>query len=222
MKQISILFLYFLCSVNINAQDTITLKNRKVINAYIIEKSKTEIKYKLDTISAYTIFITKLTQIKTIQYNNGEVDLLSSQNPRSVFPLGVNVGFTGISMFSGSVDYFITPNISTEAYIKYIPSSNIGNVFSFGGKYWFANRYSKSGFSPYAGLFLLRITERNDYEDITWYNKPEWSIYYLPEVPVGISYITRFGLQTSLQLSFPFIFPELKIGWRFKTGKNGY
>ncbi len=227
MKHISILFLYFLCSIHINAQDTITLKNRKVIHAYIIEKSDTKIKYRTDSItnldSTYTL---KLTQIKTIQYNNGKVDLLSFQNPRSIFPFGINVGFTSISMFLASVDYFITPNISTELNFKYIPSYNFQNIFSFGGKYWFANKYGKSGFSPFAGLFFAQIRARNDYEDIKWYNAPEWSVYNYMELPLGISYITKFGLQTSLQLDSYIGYEsdklnivsgliELRIGWRF-------
>jgi hypothetical protein len=219
MKNILLIISTAIFCFNLNASDTITLKNRKIIHAYIIEKSDTKIKYRTDSINnVESTYNMKLGRIRTIQYNNGEVDLLSSQNPRSVFPLGVNVGFIGISMFSGIVDYFITPNMSTEINFKYIPNNyTTPTIFSIGGKYWFANKYRESGFSPYAGLFILRFSRRSDYEDITWYNKPEWSSFYLPEVPIGISYFTKFGLQTSLQISFPFIFPEIRIGWRFKT-----
>jgi len=227
MKIILLIIYTAIFCFNLNASDTITLKNRKVIHAYIIEKSDTKIKYRTDSItnldSTYTL---KLTQIKTIQYNNGKVDLLSFQNPRSIFPLGVNVGFTSISMFLGSVDYFITPNISTELNFKYIPSYNFQNIFSFGGKYWFANKYGKSGFSPFAGLFFAQIRARNDYEDIKWYNAPKWSVFNYMELPLGISYITKFGLQTSLQLDSYIGYEsdklnivsgliELRIGWRF-------
>jgi hypothetical protein len=250
MKQISIFFLFFLYSFSIHAQDTIKLKNGVIINASILEKSKASIKYKLNNqTSEDTIGSTKLSKVSTIHYQNGKVDLLSSQNPRSLFPLGINYGFlvTGgntlalyyypidllnlFKTFFVSVDYLATPKISAEASVL-VSTSGHTNLFSLGGKYWFANKYSKSGFSPYVGLFVTRMKMRNDYEDITFYNEPEWSIYYLPEVPVGISYISKHGFQASVQLDNYMIFAfdrlsipdliELRIGWRFKTGKKGY
>jgi hypothetical protein len=230
MKQISIFFWFFSFLINVHAQDTISLKNGVIINASILEKSRTRIKYKLSNQpSDDTISCTKLSKVRTIHYRNGEVNLLSSQNPRSIFPFGINGGYNIIEMFVGSIDYFITPNISTEINFKYLHGNYIRNIFSFGGKYWFANKYGKNGFSPFVGLFFTTYSERNDYEDITWNNKPEWSIYYLPEVPIGISYISKFGFQTSLQLNnylfsyskkldiLPII--ELRVGWCFKTGK---
>ncbi len=232
MKQISILFFFYFFAINIHAQDTISLKNGEIINASILEKSRTSIKYKLNNqTSEDTIGNTKLSKVRTIHYGNGEVDLLSSQNPRSIFPFGIDVGY-GIPMYLVSIDYFITPNISTEINFKYMHSYKYRNTFSVGGKYWFANKYGKSGFSPFVGLFFTKWSIRNDYEDITWFNRPEWSVHYLPEVPIGISYITKFGFQTSLQLDNHLycvlnklvILPEcieLRIGWRFKTGKKG-
>jgi hypothetical protein len=233
MKQISIFFLFFLYFFSIHAQDTIKLKNGVIINASILEKSRTDIKYKLNNqTSCDTIGSTKLSKVSTIHYGNGKVDLLSSQNPRSLFPLGIDVGY-GIPMFLVSIDYFVTSNISTEINFKYMHSYKYQNTFSVGGKYWFANKYGKSSFSPFAGLFFTKWSIRNDYEDITFNNRPEWSVHYLPEVPIGISYITKFGLHTSLQLDNHLysvlnklvIFPEcieLRIGWRFKTGQKGY
>jgi hypothetical protein len=227
MKQISISIFFIIYFISIHAQDTINLKNKKVIHAYITEKSDTKIKYKTDSIHAYTTYSTNLSKVKTIHYGNGEVDLLSSQNPRSIFPVGIDVGY-GVPMFLVSIDYFVTPNLSTEINFKYMHYYKYRNTFSVGGKYWFANKYGKSGFSPFAGLFFTKWSIRNDYEDR--YNRPEWSVHYLPEVPIGISYITKFGFQTSLQLDNHLysvlnklvILPEcieLRIGWRFKTSK---
>ncbi len=173
MKQISIFILLFVYFISIHAQDTINLKNKKVIHAYITEKSDTKIKYKTDSIHAYTTYSTNLSKVKTIHYQNGEVDLLSSQNPRSIFPLGINYGFivakgntmvfnysvielnSLFNVFSGSIDYLITPKISAEASILVFPYGS-QYLFSLGGKYWFANKYSKSGFSPFFGLFYSR------------------------------------------------------------------
>jgi hypothetical protein len=250
MKQISIFFLFFLYFFSIHAQDAIKLKNTKVLHAYITEKSDTKIKYKTDSIHADTTYSAKLSEINSIHYGNGEVDLLSSQNPRSIFPLGINYGFLvagGNTMafyyypieltnlfkaFFVSVDYLVTPKISAEVSVL-ISTYGYTNLFSLGGKYWFANKYGKSGFSPFVGLFVTQLRMRNDYEDITYYNKQEWSIYYLPEFPVGISYISKHGFQASVQLDNYMIFAsknrlsspdliELRIGWRFKTGKKGY
>jgi hypothetical protein len=226
MKNILILFLAFLFCLNINAQDIITLKNGKVIHAYITERSDTKIKYMNDSISkGDTTYSMKLARIRTLQYDNGEVDLLSSQNPRSIFPLGINAGVNIFEVVSGGIDYLFTPNISAEI--------NIGGSFryvnyyyySFGGKYWFANKYSKSGFSPFLGLFYTKSWARD--EEYMWVNKPEWSSYNYVEAPIGVSYITKFGFQTSLQLDsylgydsnrfkINVSFFEFRIGWRFK------
>ncbi|OJV42930.1 MAG: hypothetical protein BGO29_07125 [Bacteroidales bacterium 36-12] len=222
MKKILTIFLAFICFLNTNAQDTITLKNKKLIYAHIIEKNNTKIKYTLDSVSNIdATYSLKLCRIRTIHYNDGKVDLLSSQNPRSIFPLGIYSGIglrvqPVVIMLTGSIDYMFTPNISAEINfgkgMDVVEKDFIYYYYSFGGKYWFANKYSKSGFSSFVGL---------QYGNASGYNM--W------EAPVGISYITKFGFQASFQLSYTYYtylthlveFPniELKIGWRFKTEK---
>lgn len=96
------------------------------------------------------------------------------------------------------------------------------SLFSIGGKYWFANKHCKSEFSPFVGLFFTQWRSKNDEEDILWQNKPVWSNIYLPEVPIGISYISKSGLQTSFQMSLPLLCAKFSLGWRFKTSKKGY
>ncbi len=210
---------------NLNASDTITLKNRKVIHAYIIEKSDTKIKYRTDSINnVESTNNMKLGRIRTIHYNNGDVDLLSSRSPRNVFPLGIDVGanfFLYGILLNGSIDYMFTPNISAEfnhrrMLTNYYPAASL---FSIGGKYWLANKYSKSGFSPNIGLFFTRMKYMNDEERILDFHEPKWLVKYFPELPIGISYISKFGLQSSFQMSLPFFCMEYRIGWRFKTGK---
>ena len=233
MKHLSILFLVFLNSFCIYSQDTIILKNGEMINATIIEKTNCRIKYQhAQNEKADTTLSLRLFKIRTIHYENGKVDLLSSQNPRSIFPLGVNFGFT-IPFFTGSIDYLITPNLSAEIELKNLLSTSYHLYsFSVGGKYWFANKYGRSGFSPFAGLFFSRMWIQNDYEDITWFNKPEWSASNYLEMPIGISYITKFGFQLAIQLNNSYDIEydklslingiEFRIGWRFKTGKSGH
>lgn len=117
----------------------------------------------------------------------------------------------------------LTPNISAElsfwGFFKY-PSQY---TLSLGGKYWFANKYGKSGFSPFTGLFYTKMLVEN--YDYMWENMPQWSSYDILELPIGISYITKFGLQTSLQLdnyigsdvdNFFAFGLEFSVGWRFK------
>ena len=234
MKQISIFFLFFLYFFNIHAQDTINFKNSKVIHAYITVKSDTKIKYKTDSIHTDTTYSTKLSKVSTIHYQNGEVDLLSSQNPRNIFPLGIDIGLTFrdyMQFVMGGVNYLVTPNVSAEIDFTYVPFTSYHRyLFSFGGKYWLANRYSKSDFSPYVGLFYTNFLVEN-YEYIAE-NKPRWVNYNFMDIPLGISYITKLGLQTSIQLNNSYRFGynrismlngiELRIGWRFKTGKKGY
>lgn len=206
MKQISILFLVFFSSFNINAQDTITLKNRKVIHAYILEKSNTEIKYKLDTISAYTTFITKLSNVKSIHYSNKELALSNTskaRNPRLKYALGINGGI-GIGYFTGSIDYFIAPQLSTELSI----GTYLEPFYSFGAKYWFVNKYPISGgYSPFVGLLY-----------------GGYGYGHSLEIPIGISHISKSGFQTSFQLSYvkynydlnKNLKIEFRVGWRFK------
>lgn len=216
MRKISTIIFAFLCFLNANAQDIITLKDRKLIYAHIIEKSNTAIKYKLDSITnGDTTYSLKLSKIRTIHYNDGKVDLLSSQNPRSIFPLGINGGISLLG-FTSSIDYLFTPNISAEINIGGL-SHYVKYTYSFGGKYWFSNKYSNSGFSPFAGLLYGGIGLLIDGDKI---------MGNFCEVPIGISYFTKFGLQTSLQLSYLQFFHnefsegvpniEFKIGWRFK------
>ncbi len=211
---IIVAFLYSLCG---SAQDTITLKNGNVIRAHILVKSDNYIKYKPDSIKySHTTFVTGLTNVRTIRYCNGEVDLLSSQNPRSIFQLGVHAAenlYYNRQFLTVGIDYLFNPKISAELNIGGFTGYLQNNFrYSFGGKLWFAGTYSKSGFSPFTGLL---------------YGKNASDRFF--EMPVGISYIAKFGLQTSLQLNLlkninrekylSDINLELRLGWRFKTYK---
>jgi len=201
----------FTCLLSINAQDKITLKNGQELNVTILEKNGSKITYKFnDSISSNAIFTTKLSNLKTIHYENGMVDLLSSKNPRNKYHLGLTIGNgivfeDKIPFVSLGLDYLFTPHFSAE--INFRSLTDFG-FCSFGGKYWFANKYSSSGFSPYVG-FLYSLLDPN-----------------VGEVPVGLSYISKHGFQTSFQLNYinfldlnnyrSALMVELRIGWRFK------
>ncbi len=215
MKKLFVGILLFISFNLVNAQDKVTLKDGTELSVYIIEKNDTEIKYRKANSTSHAIFSTKLTNLKTIQYDNGDVDLLSSKNPRSLFPLGISAGISLVAseneggMFTGGIDYLFTPNLSAEINIGSGGESDF--YYSFGGKYWLANKYSTSGFSPFTGLLY-----GEQYGINFW------------EVPAGVSYIARFGFQTSFHLSYiryingwvnydtSRLNAELRIGWRFK------
>lgn len=216
MKNLAIGILLFVCLTTVNAQDKITLKNGNELIVRIVEKSDSEIKYKFEnSTNSNTTFSTKLNNVKTITYENGVVDLLCSLNPRYKYPVGVTAGINLIAseseggLFTGGVDYFFTPNLGVE--INFGTSGDSDTYYSFGGKYWFANKYSNSAFSPFAGLLL-----GGQYGVNFW------------EVPVGVSYISKFGFQTSFHLSYLNYINslvdyesnrlnlEFRIGWRFK------
>lgn len=224
IKRLLILFvtLIFTFNIYLNAQDTILMKDGRQLNLSVIKRTNNKIMFKCDS-SSTSVESIKLSKIKSIHYNNGEVDLLRYQNPRSIHPLGLYVG-TGIisddKLINGTIDYFLTPKLSVEISLgKEISMMENGiyySYYSIGGKYWFAKEYSKNGFSPFAGLQYFRV-----YESKMRFN-------YL-EIPIGVSYITKIGFQTSLHLSYlydmdygfmynydyTFLFAGLSVGWRF-------
>lgn len=216
IKNLSSCFLLAFSLITVKAQDKITLKNGSELSVHIIEKSDSEIKYLLGTpTTSKTVFFTKLKNLKTITYDNGVIDLLSSLNPRYKYPVGITTGISLLAseneggMLTIGADYSFTPNLGFEVNLGTDLESD--PYYSFGAKYWFANKYTKSAFSPFTGLLI-----GGQYGVNFW------------EVPVGISYITKFGFQTSFHLSYlnyinalvddqtNRLNMELRIGWRFK------
>lgn len=211
---LSVILIFFI--TQIYAQDVLYLKNGETKEVSIIEKNKTNIIYKSDSVlNEDTTYKIKLSKLEKIHFSNGNIDFLSSQNPRSIFPLGVSIGFKihGILFPTGSFDYFITPKLSSELYAGCISTkTNEFNKFLyfylFGFKYWFASKYNKNGFSPNIGFMLGKIDKSS----------------YL-EVPLGFSYISKSGFQSSVQFgfynyldnSFSNFNMAINLGWRFKS-----
>lgn len=209
MKKIIILLISLNVLISF-AQDKLTTLENKVLNVNILEKTDRTIKYKLSNDTIQTVFITNILNFKQIEYRNGMIDLLGYQNPRKKNPLGLSLGvvynIAGIEggMFTGSLDYFITPqnnieiNLGTDGYYSY---------YSVGTKFYINKTLSTNAFAPYFGLLYG-----------SQYGKD------FLELPVGVNYITKFGLQTSLQISglsfinstYQSMHIELKVGWRFK------
>ena len=216
MKKLLSLAFLTICILSLNAQDKITLKNGTELDVFIIEKTDKEIKYRVADLET-TTFITKHSNLQKIEYQNGDIDYLSSKNPRCMHPFGLSGGISlylsdsdAGGMFTTNMDYFFTPNMSAEINLGTNGNDFIDFYYSVGSKYWFADKYSRSGFSPFTGLLV-----GGQYGVNFW------------EIPLGVSYITKFGLQTSLHFSYMHFITssvyndisrlngEVRIGWRF-------
>ncbi|MDO9154227.1 MAG: hypothetical protein Q7U47_11115 [Paludibacter sp.] len=207
MKKNIILFAIIIVTLAGFAQDKITTTDNKELNVYIVEKTDRLIKYKISSFDRSPLFTTNLTNLKKIEYENGWVDLLGYQSRRMQKRFGISTGLSLFSseggMFTVSVDYFLNPNINLELNFG---TDGYGTYNSYGVKYYFANKNSKSGLSPFVGLLHGREVGMNFFE-----------------FPIGINYITPFGLQATLQVSglnhynanSLTIHTELRLGWRF-------
>lgn len=207
MKKSILLLLVLFSSVVTFAQDKITTKDNQVLTVYIIEKNDKIIKYKMSENQDHTVFTTKLSNLRQIEYANGMIDMLGYQSLRMQkrfgFTGGISLFLEEGGMFTGSVDYFLSPNVDLELNIG---SDGWGIYRSLGAKLYLTDKNSKSSVLPYVGL--LHGSEQG---------------YQFFEVPVGVSYMTKCGFQTSLQLSSLNyynvdsygIHAELKLGWRF-------
>ena len=165
------------------------------------------IKYKLADNEQATLFTTKLSKLKKIEYSNGVVDNLGYQNPHMQKRFGFDVGVSKFiedgGFFSFGVDYFMNPNLNL---ILNVGKDEYNTYTSAGFRYFTANRNNLSGFSPYIGL-LYGI---------------DGNFSYL-EVPVGLHYVTKSGFQTSIQISameyfkssYEIVRGEFRLGWRF-------
>lgn len=214
MRTYTLIFLFFLCLPNAQSQDTIILKDGRIIYADIIEKSNTKITYKFDS-------------IRNNHYSYHKISSLASQNPREMFPLGISGTIAPKDyrtfLFGISIDYLFTPNISAEFNLgdMIYMSQQVAPAFrvlSLGSKYWFANKHDARYLSPFLGLFFGSFFP---------YDSPPRSPSFFAEFPVGISYIVRSGFQATLQLGYLYYnfssgIPsvEFRLGWRFKANKK--
>ncbi|OJV42927.1 MAG: hypothetical protein BGO29_07110 [Bacteroidales bacterium 36-12] len=139
---------------------------------------------------------------------------------KGISPLGVGMGIGYLGLLEFSVDYLFLSHFSIEANINFFDNGTEGlrpYSHSLGSNIWLFNVNNKSGISPFTGLFV-GVLER--------YERPIFPIIFdFAKVPLGISYFTKFGLQTSIQLNYhqpfksdyTFFDIQLKLGWRFKA-----
>jgi hypothetical protein len=191
-------------------QDIITTREKKQLNVKIIEQTDKSVSYKMPDYEDSPVIWLKTKDIRKIEYKNGYTDLMGYQNPRKNRPLGISAGYaagltSGGVLFSGTVDYFVIPQIDLE--INLGTSDLSGEVyFTAGSRFHFSSGTSEHRLTPFTGLLL--------------------GAYYgdgIIQLPAGISYLTNVGINASLSInemisvkSWQATFLELRLGWRFK------
>jgi len=136
--------------------------------------------------------------------------LMGYQNPRKNRPLGINAGYaveliSGGALFSSTLDYFIIPQIDLEMSLG--TSDLSGELYySAGGRFHLNSRYSEHKLTPFTGVLI--------------------GSYYgdgFVQIPAGINYLTKPGLNASLSInqmvafkSWQATFLEIRLGWRFR------
>lgn len=189
-------------------QDIISTKDKKQLKVRVLEQTDRVVKYKMTDYDDGPAISIKTSRITRIEYRNGVIDLMGYQNPRKNRPLGISAGYTRwISeeggMFTGTLDYFIIPQIDLEVSI----GSDFGDgyYYSGGSRFHLNSDYSERRLTPFTGLLLGM----------------QYGDAYL-QVPFGINYLSKPGLNASLSLNEMFFFNdwratvvELRAGWRF-------
>lgn len=190
-------------------QDTITLKNHKIMDVKILEKTGRMVRYKMSDYEDGPVLYLKTNRIKEIEYKNGYTDLMGFENPRKNRPLCISAGYAhdlagGGALFSTSLDYFVIPQVELEMNLGTSDLSG-GLYYSAGSRFHFNSASSEHKLTPFTGVLA--------------------GSYYgdgFVQVPAGINYLTGIGVNASLSVnelvsfnSWQATFIELRLGWRF-------
>ena len=210
MKKIIIIFIFGSILQYTFGQDTLVTNNKQKLEVKILEKNEHQIKYKLNNFSEGPVFGMRTNNIRKIIYSNGTIDNMGYENPRKSMPLGVTLG-TALKldvvggMFTTTVDYFLLPQIDMELNLGTDAAGSY--YYSFGSRFHLNSNRSHRAITPFIGLLL----------------GSDSGISFI-QIPVGLSYITKFGLQASVsfnQIQHSYsnwlsTYAELRVGWRFK------
>lgn len=235
---LSIILTFFI--LHIYGHNVLYLKTGKTKTITIIDTNKTTIKYRIDSITKNDSVINiKLSRIMNFNCNKRTIDLLNPQNHRKINRFGVYTYSTNAMLYSNigvGFDYLLSKNISAEVNIGGFNNRNVEYLYSGGLKYWPIGINTKNMIYPFVGLSygkagLIYYIDETDWKTKYYhthvhepYLQSEIDYYDLVEIPVGLSYITKFGLQVSAQYDFTlfmdwrkYYWPNLaiKLGWRF-------
>lgn len=210
MKKIVMVLIFGCLLHSAYGQDTLITNENKKLEVKVLQKTDNTIEYRMSDYLEGPLLIAKSSTIRKILYNNGTIDNMDYDNPRKNRPIGVSVGIAyrlneENGMFTSTVDYFLIPqidlelNVGTNAYDNY--------YYSYGGRFHLNSNLSRSAFTPFIGLLT----------------GSDSGISFV-QIPIGLSYISNFGLQVSVsfnQLQYTYTnllttYGEFRIGWRFK------
>lgn len=209
MKKLAAFSILFCIISSGNAQDVINTKDNKKLDVKVIEQSNKIVKYLMPDYQDGPVMSIKTRDISSIEYKNGNIDLVGNQNPRRKYPIGVSGGValdfeSEFGYFLVSSDYFIIPQIDLELNIG--TDGEEGYYWSTGAKFHLNSDYSDTRLTPFTGVLIG-----------VWYTDK------IIQFPIGINYMTKFGLNSSISLnkvltsaSWETVLFEFKIGWRFK------
>ena len=136
MKNILIIISLMLVFQQLSGQDILDTKDKKQINVKIIEQTNKFVRYKMADYEDGPLLMMKTNQIRKIEYKNGQIDLMGFQNPRKNRPFGLSAGYavgltSGGTVFTGTADYFVIPQIDLEVNIG--TSDLSGELYYAGG-----------------------------------------------------------------------------------------
>lgn len=124
---------------------------------------------------------------KSLELRNIQEDSIIKINPRWANRLGVNCIVGGPSVVGSlSLDYFIASNLNVEVGVGYIG-------FFSGIKYHLEGKKVDRHWTPYLGLFVVRIPELTGEFEVDGRN----GLY----VPLGVQYISNFGITIGAELA---------------------
>ena len=193
-------------------QDKIITRDNTELDVLILEKNEKEVKFKRKDFVNSPILGMNSENIRKIIYQNGVIDLMGYENPRKNRPFGLSFGstlplseFEG-GLYTGSLDYFITPQINVELNVGLDLTDRY--YYSVGSRFHLNSNHSRKRITPFIGVLAGSDT----------------GISFV-QIPIGLSYISNFGLQSSLSFNqmqylistYQSVFLEFRLGWRFKN-----
>lgn len=210
MKKTIILFLFGCMLQTAFGQDTLVTNDKKKLEVRILEKNERQVKYTLNSFADGPVFGMKTADIRKIEYRNGTVDNMGYDNPRKNRAFGVSAGMAldldvEGGMFTTTVDYFLLPQIDMELNLG--SDFQNGYTYSFGSRFHLNSNRSHSAITPFVGLLVGSNSGLS-----------------FVQIPIGLSYISKFGLQASVSINqrqysysnWLATSAEFRIGWRFK------
>ena len=216
MKNYLIVILFTLGLQPLYCQDKIITTDKKDLDVKIIEQTDKLVRFKISGHEDGPIFSMKLRSISSIDYKDNNIVPFFNQNPRYLKRFGISAGFVpGINEnnITLTLDYFIIPQIDIEVTYGSDFYRDL-SYFTCGSRFHANTDLSAKRFTPFTGLIYGSSFEEEFFQ-----------------IPVGISFITKTGFSTSLNLNatlhnktriYYYVPPqrtivEFRIGWRFKV-----